>query len=407
MKKFVCLIILFLMISLTISAQASGGQITRKKANTATTTAAPKKPNSISKTNTPSKSRSSGQTSRSSGTAPKAIDLGLPSGTLWADRNIGAKSPEGYGSLFAWGETVTKRRFDSGNYKWGYPKFSKYCTSLDDGTVDDKIELDLEDDAAYVNWGHNWRMPTYAQFDELVNGKYTEVKWGKFKNSYGLTITSKINGNTIFLPASDLRPDGFGKNGQYWCRTLSISGNAYNLSFYEQSGVGVSVYPYFDRYSGHCIRPVYSDSTTDRIIQAQKDRIIQNLINNMVYVEGGTFMMGATSEQGDAFNTGKPVHQVTLSSFSIGRYEVTREEWQAVMMDSSPSKLPMTSVSWEDCQLFILRWIYKNHLLYVFLLLNIKKSNCVNPYQISKLYLLLDYSTGLIKYFLNEQQMDL
>ena len=78
----------------------------------------------------------------------------------------------------------------------------------------------------------------------------------------------------------------------------------------------------------------------------------------MVYVEGGTFTMGATSEQGsDADNDEKPAHQVTVSSFSIGKYEVTQEEWQAVM-GSNPSrfkgsKLPVERVSWNDCQEFI------------------------------------------------------
>ena len=86
--------------------------------------------------------------------------------------------------------------------------------------------------------------------------------------------------------------------------------------------------------------------------------VLQNLINNMVRVEGGTFMMGATSEQGsDAYDDEKPAHQVTLSSFSIGRYEVTQEEWEAVM-GSNPSnfkgkKLPVEQVSWDDCQTFI------------------------------------------------------
>jgi formylglycine-generating enzyme required for sulfatase activity len=86
--------------------------------------------------------------------------------------------------------------------------------------------------------------------------------------------------------------------------------------------------------------------------------IIQRLINNMVHVEGGTFTMGATSEQGsDAFKDEKPAHQVTLSSFSIGKYEVTQEEWQAVMggdpSSFKGSKRPVESVSWNDCQEFI------------------------------------------------------
>ena len=89
-----------------------------------------------------------------------------------------------------------------------------------------------------------------------------------------------------------------------------------------------------------------------------KSRVLQNLIKKMVYVEGGTFMMGATSEQGsDAYDRENPAHQVTLSSFSIGRYEVTQEEWEAVM-GSNPSyfkgkKLSVEKVSWDDCQKFI------------------------------------------------------
>ncbi len=94
------------------------------------------------------------------------------------------------------------------------------------------------------------------------------------------------------------------------------------------------------------------------ISKADKERILQNLVNNMVRVEGGTFTMGATSEQGsDAQSDEKPAHQVTLSSFSIGKYEVTQEEWEAVM-GSNPSnfkgaKRPVEKVDWHDCQDFI------------------------------------------------------
>ncbi len=91
---------------------------------------------------------------------------------------------------------------------------------------------------------------------------------------------------------------------------------------------------------------------------SNKSRIIDNLISNMVYVDGGTFTMGATPEQGnDTKSDENPPHQVTLSSFSIGRYEVTQEEWEAVM-GSNPSKFkgakrPVEMVSWDDCQTFI------------------------------------------------------
>ena len=89
-----------------------------------------------------------------------------------------------------------------------------------------------------------------------------------------------------------------------------------------------------------------------------RETIIQRLVNNMVFVEGGTFTMGCTSElEKDARNSAKPTHQVTLSSFQIGKFEVTQEEWQAVM-GSNPSKFkgnkhPVENVSWNDCQVFI------------------------------------------------------
>lgn len=93
-------------------------------------------------------------------------------------------------------------------------------------------------------------------------------------------------------------------------------------------------------------------------ITSSNNSIIQKLINNMVYVEGGSFMMGATAEQGiDATESEKPPHKVNLSSFSMGKYEVTQEEWQAVM-GNNPSgfkgtKLPIESVSWNEAQEFI------------------------------------------------------
>lgn len=101
-----------------------------------------------------------------------------------------------------------------------------------------------------------------------------------------------------------------------------------------------------------------TQSSASSTLSAEKRRIIDNLISNMVYVEGGTFTMGATSEQGsDAYGNEKPTHQVTLSSFSISRYEVTQEEWYAVMRANSSNfkgdKRPVENVSWDDCQTFL------------------------------------------------------
>ncbi len=87
---------------------------------------------------------------------------------------------------------------------------------------------------------------------------------------------------------------------------------------------------------------------------------LDKLISNMVYVSGGTFTMGATSEQGiDAYNDEKPTHSVTLSSFYLCKYEVTQALWQAVMGENPSNlkgdNLPVEQVSWDDCQTFITR----------------------------------------------------
>lgn len=198
------------------------------------------------------------------------VDLGLPSGTLWATYNIGADSPEDYGDYFAWGETEGyndgKTIFLLSSYKWcegSYNTMTKYCTKSSygyNGFTDAKTELDLEDDAAYVNWGPAWRMPSEEQFKELFSSSYTTTEWTTQNGVNGRKITSKTNGNSIFLPAAGCRDNSLldlaGSYGYCWSRTL-YSGDPYyawNLSF-SSSGI------YMDcgsRYGGRSVRPVRS-----------------------------------------------------------------------------------------------------------------------------------------------------
>ena len=167
------------------------------------------------------------------------VDLGLPSGTLWATCNIGANSPEEYGDYFAWGETETKNIYNWNTYKWckgSDNTMTKYCSDSEygfQGFTDGKTELDAEDDAAYVNWGSSWRMPTKEQQDELrTNCTWT---WTTRNGVNGRLVTGP-NGNTIFLPAAGSRWHvslySVGSRCVYWSRTLSsaYSRCAYNLS---------------------------------------------------------------------------------------------------------------------------------------------------------------------------------
>ena len=138
------------------------------------------------------------------------VDLGLPSGTLWATCNVGASAPEEYGDYFAWGETAPKEVYNNDSYKWyqcdnedcGY---TKYCTKSSlgfHGFTDGKTELDPADDAAYVNWGPSWRMPSREQQDELL--VYCTWLWTQINGVNGHLVTGP-NGNTLFLPAAGSR----------------------------------------------------------------------------------------------------------------------------------------------------------------------------------------------------------
>ena len=193
------------------------------------------------------------------------VDLGLPSGTLWASYNIGASKPEDYGDYFAWGETTGKADYSWSTYTYSNEasRLTKYCTDKYyglNGFVDNLTELELSDDAAYVNWGSQWRMPSREQFDELINSEYTTTEWTTLNGVDGLLITSKTNSNSIFLPAAGGRygtsSNDAGVKGSYWSRTLDTDENgpcyAWTLLFYSSK----TITDYYMRDEGRCVRPV-------------------------------------------------------------------------------------------------------------------------------------------------------
>lgn len=104
--------------------------------------------------------------------------------------------------------------------------------------------------------------------------------------------------------------------------------------------------------------PPRTDNSSNQMSASRRNAVLKNIVDNMVYVEGGTFMMGATPEQGEnTLEIEKPAHQITLSSFSIAKYEVTQEEWESVM-GNNPSYYksiyhPVENITWNDCQAFI------------------------------------------------------
>ena len=179
-----------------------------------------------------------------------AVDLGLS--VKWATCNVGAEKPEEYGDYFAWGEVEPKAEYSWENYKWGdgtASNMTKY------NEKDGLTTLKLEDDAAHVNWGENWRMPTDAEFTELqerctwtwttqngVNG-YKVV--GPNENSIFLLATGYLYGTSLL---------NVGSSGRYWSSSLYTSdpSNAYFVYFNSSHATKNSNY----RYLGRSVRPV-------------------------------------------------------------------------------------------------------------------------------------------------------
>lgn len=203
-----------------------------------------------------------------------AVDLGLPSGLKWANCNIGASSPEEYGDYFAWGETgpyyssqnplTWKSGKSAGyvlaSYRWCNGHFdglTKYNTDGNYGpVVDNKTVLELADDAARANCGGSWRMPTREEFQELLNNCTTE--WTTLNGVDGRMITSKNNGNSIFLPAAGdwdgTSLSNAGSNGRYWSSSLDTDGPYCALILYFDSGYVCTSYG--ARCGGFSVRPV-------------------------------------------------------------------------------------------------------------------------------------------------------
>ena len=179
------------------------------------------------------------------------VDLGLPSGLKWATMNVGANSVTDYGLYFQWGDTqgYTAEQVGSGEGKkyfgWSDYKYGNGGSSATDMTkynsTDGKVTLDIEDDAARANWGGAWRMPTEANFNELLDTSNCTKTWTTVDGVNGYLFTSVRNSNTLFFPAAgscyyDSVYD-VGSNGAYLSSSLNASDVTRNrfLSFGSNS----------------------------------------------------------------------------------------------------------------------------------------------------------------------------
>ena len=192
------------------------------------------------------------------------VDLGLS--VKWATCNVGASSPEDYGDYFAWGETTPKDYYDWSTYKYcngSDDSLTKYCDKSsygNNGFTDNKTQLELSDDAARANWGGSWRMPSNEERNELIDNCTWE--WTTQNGVNGYKVTSKSNGNSIFLPAAGYRYDSSlisaGSRGLYWSSSLGTDYPYYAWGVYFNSGY---VYrDYGSRSYGHSVRPVLGEN---------------------------------------------------------------------------------------------------------------------------------------------------
>ena len=181
-----------------------------------------------------------------SGGVYESVDLGLPSGTLWAKYNIGATKESDYGDLFAWGATEPYRINGStlidntDNYAKSYANTIRH-------------DLYPNEDVATVKWGKGWKMPTKAQMDELVDN--TTYTWATISGVNGGKFTAS-NGNYIFFPAAGGVNGGSlhdrGGGGLYWSRSFNSSSGAWRLLYYSSERNVDADY----RYNGFSVRAV-------------------------------------------------------------------------------------------------------------------------------------------------------
>ncbi len=225
---------------------------------------------------------------------PHMIDLGLPSGTLWACCNVGASSPEEYGGYYAWGETNTKSDYDEIYYEWS--------VSVKDGVVNYKYLGEIENtqyDVAHVKWGDPWRMPN-AQILLELNEK-CKMKWSILNGQNGIIVTGP-NQKSIFLPACGARIsnlDGYsGSAGLYPSSSqLSVSGEDI-LPFLVFNNTGWKLdFNQIKRHWGFTVRPV----SPKQALSEKKENS-----NSSIYSQSKSFTQCPDNNHPHAIDLGLP-----------------------------------------------------------------------------------------------------
>jgi hypothetical protein len=232
------------------------------------------------------------------------VDLGLPSGTLWATYNVGANTPEEYGDYFAWGETQPKDTYNWSTYQYcmgSNTTLTKYCNKSSygyNGFTDNLTTLLPEDDAATANWGNGWRMPTLEELQELYDN--TTVTWTT-QNGVGGALFTAPNGNSLFMPAAGGRLDGGlyqeGTHGSCYSSTLCTDAPyAAKVFAFSLTGNYISCHTNgYDRYIGRSVRPVRSAPQSNVPTGAIDGKFTINEDGDQVYFSQGNLQYIGTA----------------------------------------------------------------------------------------------------------------
>ena len=232
------------------------------------------------------------------------VDLGLPSGLLWATCNVGANAPEDYGNYYAWGETAPKSNYSWSTYQYSmgyYNTLTKYCAQSNygyNGFTDNLTTLLPEDDAATANWGNGWRMPTIEELQELYDN--TTVTWTTQNGVNGALFTAS-NGSSLFMPAAGGRLDG----GLYGAGT---GGSCYSSSLATDASYAAKVFAFsltgnyischtngYERYIGRTVRAVRSAPQNNAPTGAINGKFTINEDGDQVYFSQGNLQYQAST----------------------------------------------------------------------------------------------------------------
>lgn len=206
-----------------------------------------------------------GQIAKSNVTVDKNsyVDLGLPSGTIWASYNIGATQPEKWGYSLKWGSTMEWSNTEDA-YKWNYYKYDDF---LKNGIIDDLGNLTSKYDAATFNWGENWKMPSMAHFQELFNE--CDLEEIELNGVICTKVTSHANGASIYLPTAGTRyVDGTVDNPSAGYYRTSTMANRNSGCFAYTAQVSKGEYKiglFLREYYGMSVRPIYAQTSNYRI----------------------------------------------------------------------------------------------------------------------------------------------